>query len=112
MADHIPVEQLPYAKDLRTCLPYAESQLREKIYQAVGAASACWENLEGAGVFESNRAKKVGDDLVEDVLRITRLGEPSLGCATTDQLLKELKVRISLGHGGLDYSTVKENAHG
>lgn len=37
----------------------------EAIFQALGAASVCWENPGGAGIFESDRAKQVGDDLVE-----------------------------------------------
>jgi uncharacterized protein YegP (UPF0339 family) len=39
--------------------------LRSVIFQALGAASACWENLAGAGVFESDRAKAIGDDLLD-----------------------------------------------
>lgn len=102
----VPVEHLPYSRELKTRLPYAESKIRVKITEAVGAASACWENLSGAGTFESDRAKKIAEDLIEEVLDITHLGEPSLGCATTAQLLEELRARIQL-HGDLmDYRTV------
>ena len=38
--------------------------LNTKVFQAIGAASACWENLAGAGVFDSDRAKQVADDLL------------------------------------------------
>ena len=38
--------------------------LRSVIFQALGAASACWDNLEGAGVFKDREAKQVGDDLL------------------------------------------------
>lgn len=38
--------------------------LEEFIAQAVGEASACWENLQGAGVFDSDRANKVVDRLL------------------------------------------------
>jgi len=39
--------------------------LEDLVFQALGAASACWANLEGAGVFESDRAKAIGDELLE-----------------------------------------------
>lgn len=38
--------------------------LNTKVFQAIGAASACWENLAGAGVFDSDQAKRVADDLL------------------------------------------------
>lgn len=34
--------------------------------------------------------------------------EPALGNATTGQLLNELRTRIELNHGGLDYKTVEK----
>lgn len=37
----------------------------EAIFQALGAASVCWENIEQAGIFESTRAKLIGDELIE-----------------------------------------------
>jgi hypothetical protein len=39
--------------------------LEAAVFQALGAASACWENLEGAGVFQSERAKEIGEALLE-----------------------------------------------
>ena len=33
------------------------------IQEAIGAASVCWESLEGTGVFDSDRAKKIADEL-------------------------------------------------
>lgn len=38
---------------------------QEAVFTALGAVSACWENLRGAGVFESTRAKEIGDELME-----------------------------------------------
>lgn len=50
--------------------------LEEAVGQALGAASGCWENLEGAGVFDSTRCKAVLDwllaylgDWAEDIRR-------------------------------------------
>lgn len=39
--------------------------LEEAIGLAVGGASACWDNLDGAGVFESTRAAAILDTLLE-----------------------------------------------
>lgn len=38
--------------------------IEDAVMRAMGAASACWENLEGAGVFESDRCKKIGEELI------------------------------------------------
>lgn len=38
--------------------------LEAAVFQALGAASVCWETPEGAGVFESTRAKEIGDALI------------------------------------------------
>ena len=106
IAEHVPVEHLPYAKDLVTCLPYAESRLRQMVAEAVGAASACWDNLEGAGTFKSEKAVEINDKLIKDILEVTSMGEANLGCATTGQLLKEVSTRIEVGHLDFDYRTV------
>lgn len=34
------------------------------IFEALGAASMCWETPEGAGVFDSSRAAAIGDELI------------------------------------------------
>lgn len=38
--------------------------LTQAVHVAVGAASACWENLAGAGVFDSDRARDVAQGLI------------------------------------------------
>lgn len=48
--------------------------LEEVIFQALGAASVCWETPEGAGVFDSEHAKEIGDKLVDFI----REGIPNL----------------------------------
>jgi hypothetical protein len=76
----------------------------EAVFQAVGAASACWENLEGAGVFQSDRAKEIGEELMGWVNR------PRLGYATTKELIDELSARAdvdqSIGEAWPNYKTV------
>lgn len=37
---------------------------RTAVFQALGAASACWENLAGAGVFDSTRCRDIGEALL------------------------------------------------
>lgn len=39
--------------------------LTKQVFEALGAASSCWENLAGAGQFDSLRAKKIGDNLMQ-----------------------------------------------
>lgn len=39
--------------------------LDQAVQEAVGGASACWDNLEGAGVFESERALEVSQALID-----------------------------------------------
>jgi hypothetical protein len=39
----------------------------EFIQIAIGEASTCWSNLEGAGVFDSSRALLIGKKLLQDI---------------------------------------------
>lgn len=48
--------------------------VHEAIGQAIGAASVCWENLGGAGVFQSTWAAQVADEL-EGFIRRKLLGD-------------------------------------
>ena len=45
-------------------------ELKEAIFMALGAASMCWDPLPSNQVFESTRAKDIGDKLVEKLLPI------------------------------------------
>lgn len=45
-------------------LEFSSMDLEQAVFTALGAASSCWENLEGAGVFESDRCKNIGDQLI------------------------------------------------
>lgn len=82
-------------------LPHALEALTTAVFQSVGTASVCWENPAGAGVFDEGAARKVANDLLEKVIEVTNLGEPSLGLATTRELLDELAARSDL-----DYRTI------
>lgn len=41
-----------------------EDPLQAVVFTALGAASVCWDNMAGAGVFDSDRAKEIGDAVV------------------------------------------------
>lgn len=41
--------------------------MKQKIAELVGKASMCWENPSGAGKFDSEKASKVVDELVETI---------------------------------------------
>ena len=43
-------------------------KLRELVFMAIGEASMCWSEVP-SGVFESTRAKKIGDKLMEGISR-------------------------------------------
>lgn len=49
------------------------ADIESLVYTLVGAGSACWENLRGAGVFDSDLASSVGRDGVERLSQL--LGE-------------------------------------
>jgi len=40
---------------------------RSLIFQALGAASACWDNLEGAGEFKSQECVVIGETLIHEL---------------------------------------------
>jgi hypothetical protein len=40
------------------------TSLEEAVFTALGAASVCWEFMEGTGEFQSVRAKNIGEELV------------------------------------------------
>lgn len=35
------------------------------IFEALGAASVCWESMAGTGLFNEARARAIGEELVE-----------------------------------------------
>lgn len=41
------------------------TNIKELIGQAIGAGSMCWEDVCGAGEFESNEAARILDEVVE-----------------------------------------------
>lgn len=85
--------------------------LNTAVFEALGAASMCWSNIDQAGVFQSERAEEIGVALTNVVYdKIAEEVKPNLGLATTRELLKEVAARIEADYymlgGGLDYSTI------
>ena len=58
-----PAAREPFAFDFGEEGP----NLPAAVFQALGAASVCWENPGGAGIFDSTRAKEIGDVLLDCV---------------------------------------------
>lgn len=76
------------------------------VFQALGAASTCWDTPEGAGVFHSERAKEIGEALLAFIAE----RQPMLGYATTHELVNELWTRVdvskTVGEHWVHYRTV------
>jgi len=60
--------------------------LEEVVGQAIGAASVCWENMSGTGVFNNTRARAISDALLEQIksLVTTTVEKVVTGWATED----------------------------
>lgn len=41
--------------------------LESAVFQALGAASTCWDPMDGTGIFQSDVAKAIGDALLEKI---------------------------------------------
>ena len=56
------------AQDAESVFMFDECEdLRQAVYQAVGAASVCWESMAGTGVFSTTKACEVADALLQYV---------------------------------------------
>ena len=77
--------------------------LPQVIRQGVGAASVCWESMEGTGIFDEARANLISEEIIDWVDK--HYDKPNLGLASTGELIDELRARAALG-GYLEYRTV------
>lgn len=63
--------------------------IEQAVFLALGAASTCWDDISSAGVFDSTRAKAIGDDLVryvrENTIRIMNEAEERIVCPSCGQ---------------------------
>ncbi len=46
--------------------------LKSAVYQAIGAASTCWESLENTGVFQDDYAREIAEALLNKIEQATR----------------------------------------
>lgn len=54
---------------------FEQLPIEEAVFQALGAASVCWESMTGTGVFQDQEAKAIGDELLERIY--LEFGRPS-----------------------------------
>lgn len=50
--------------------------LESAVFSALGAASVCWDSMENTGVFHSDRASQIGDELIEYIKENYEKKEP------------------------------------
>ena len=43
------------------------SKIREKVFQAIGEASMCWSPLPETEIFDSEKAKQIAENLLEEI---------------------------------------------
>jgi hypothetical protein len=49
-----------------------DKKLSKLVFEALGEASTCWENMYSTGTFDSVRAGMIGDKLIEDIKNLVR----------------------------------------
>jgi len=78
------------------------------IFEALGEVSMCWTPTPSTQVFDSTKAKEIGEKLVKD---LNSLDKANLGLAKTSELIYELSARCDTGSidKGGDYRTVDSN---
>ena len=64
--------------------------LNQAVFMSIGAASVCWESMSGTGVFDDQRARQVGEELVAYI-------EDHFNPKTPDEI-REAKQRRDPGH--------------
>lgn len=60
----------PWQPQAREGQDVADLDIKEWVGQALGAASACWSDLEGAGVFDSTRCAAIADALNKHIMSL------------------------------------------
>lgn len=43
--------------------------IESAVYQAIGAASMCWESMSGTGIFQSDQAREIAEALLAEIRR-------------------------------------------
>lgn len=76
----------------RILVPGDDDTVQDMIYQALGAASVCWTDMEGTGVFMDERAKQIGDELMEIFVNQAHFAHTSSRSEEVRILLDQLEV--------------------
>lgn len=80
--DDGPVELVTFVEapeDLGPWVPDWDSEgpsLEGAVYQALGAVSVCWENMEGTGVFQSTEAVRISEGLLKYIRESSDCWQP------------------------------------
>jgi hypothetical protein len=86
--------------------------VQEAVFIALGAASACWTNLVGAGEFESHRCKAIGEELVA-AIRNGKLRDEASGLSPVVSRWQPLDERGQVVNGPtVDLHDPREADHG
>lgn len=72
----------------------AELTLAGLIGQAVGAASVCWEDMSGTGVFQDQQAREIVDVVVEWIEQRYESKSPALTMMLQESYSDELSRRL------------------
>lgn len=65
-------ESMPEYAGMTEPILNQDEDIETFIGHAVGATSACWSNLDGAGVFESVRAAQIVDEILDRLTDLLR----------------------------------------
>lgn len=65
MSDEVKVTWHPSFTEEELASQSPDEQLARAVFQAIGAASMCWDDIHSAGVFQSDVARSIGDGLLE-----------------------------------------------
>jgi hypothetical protein len=76
--DHTSPEHEDYYGNRRLDYGFQTLTLEEAVYQALGAASVCWENVDEAGVFDDVQAKAIGEQLMDRIDQELRTPPPKV----------------------------------
>jgi hypothetical protein len=62
-------ERAPFAFSSTAEQESPEQHRRRVVFEAIGAASTCWESLRGSGVFDEALATEIGETLLAELSR-------------------------------------------
>ena len=82
-------------------------RIKNIIGEAIGEGSMCWSETP-KGIFDSENASRIVEETALKIFNLIKIEslQPSLGLATTRELIEEIKARIGVD-GKLDYKTVE-----